>query len=300
MSIDWATAAVLAAASIGLVNTIDSHLIANRMPSFRAFLVPPALIMAVFGAVIGGLNGLPEGLSGWPLAAALISVTLRVGGITISLQTMRTEEVSRIIPVVHTYPIFVALAAVPLLGEKLLWLDWLAIVAVVSGAVLISLRGGSGRPRLGASFYKLIGASLMMAGADVAAKYALEHVSFWQLYWLAAVVMAVMFLGIGLRREPLRQIREMARRNRTMVLIAFNESIGLFGGLMLFFAISSGPVSLVSTINSSRPFFVLVFAIIAGLVVPSFGRWRGSRRALLPRVVATLMIVGGISLIYLK
>lgn len=300
MSIDWATAAVLAAASIGLVNIIDSHLIANRMPSFRSFLIPPGILMAVFAAVIGGIYGLPPGLDGWPLAAVLGSVILRVLAITISLQTMRTEEVSRIIPVVHTYPIFVALAAVPLLGESLLWLDWVAIVTVVSGAVLISLRGGIGRPRLGPSFYKLMGASLMMAGADVTAKYALDYVNYWQLYWLAAVAMAVIFLGIGLRRQAWRQLRDMAQRNRTMLLIGANESIGLLGGLLLFFAISSGPVSLVSTINSSRPFFVLVFAIIASLVVPSYGRWRGGRRTLILRVVATLMIVGGISLIYLK
>lgn len=300
MSIDWATAAVFASASIGLVNIIDSHLIANRMPSFRSFLIPPAIMMVIFAAVIGVIFGLPPGLSGWPLVAVLASVTLRVLAITISLHTMRTEEVSRIIPVVHTYPIFVALAAVPLLGESLLWLDWVAIVTVVSGAVLISVRGGIGRPRLGPSFYKLMGASLMLAGADVAAKYALDYVNYWQIYGLAAAIMAVVFLGIGLRREPLRQLRDMAQRNRTLLLIAGNESIGLFGGLMLFFAISNGPVSMVSTINSSRPFFVLVFAIIASLVVPSYGRLKGGRRTLILRVVATLMIVSGIALIYLK
>jgi drug/metabolite transporter (DMT)-like permease len=300
MSIDWATAAVIAAASIGLVNTIDSHLIANRMPSFRSFLIPPGVLMVIFAAVIGGIYGLPSGLNGWPLVAVLTSVTLRVLAITVSLQTMRTEEVSRIIPVVYTYPIFVALVAVPLLGESLLWLDWVAIVTVVGGAVMISLRGGIGRPRLGPSFFKLMGASLMMAGADVAAKYALDYVNFWQIYWLAAAIMAVTFLGIGLRREPLRQLREMTQRNRTLILVTLNESIGLFGGVMLFFAISSGPVSLVSTINASRPFFVLLFAIIASLVVPSYGRWKGGTRTLILRVVATLMIVGGIALIYLK
>ena len=140
----------------------------------------------------------------------------------------------------------------------------------------------------------------MMAVADVAAKYALDYVNYWQLYWLAAAVMAVVFLGIGLRREPLRQLREMSQRNRTLLLIAGNESIGLFGGLMLFFAISHGPVSLVSTINSSRPFFVLIFVIIASLLIPSYGRWQGGKRTLVLRVVATLMIVGGIALIYLK
>ena len=120
MSIDWATAAVLAAASLALVNIVDSHLITKRMPSFRSFLIPVSFTMMVIAAVIGSLYPLPPGLGGWPLVAAVGSALLRVLAITVSLQTMRTEEVSRIIPVVHIYPIFVALAAVPLLGERLL------------------------------------------------------------------------------------------------------------------------------------------------------------------------------------
>ncbi len=299
VSIDWATAAIIAAASIGLVNTIDSHLIRKRMPGLRVFFIPVGLVMVVFAVTIGTLHPLPTGFGGWPLAAALGANLLRVGGITIALYTMRTEEVSRVVPVVHTYPVFVALMAVPLLGEHLFWIDWLAICLVVSGAVLTSLRGGSGKIRLGSSFFQLILASLMLAGADVTAKYALNYVNFWQLYWLAATIMAVLFLGVGLRRHTWAQLLAMPARWTTLALVAVNESIGIFGAIMLFIAIANGPVSLVSTINTSRPFFVLMFAVVASLVIPSYGRWHGGRKTFMLRLAATALIVGGVTLIYL-
>ena len=299
MSIDWTTAAVIAAVCIGLVNTIDSHLIARRMPGFRPFLIPVGILIALFAVIIGCLNPLPPGFSGWPLAAAVGSNVLRVCAITISLHTMRTEEVSRIIPVVQTSPIFVALMAVPLLGERLLWLDWLAIFIVVSGAVIISLRHGGGRLKLGTSFFKLIGASLLLAAADVSAKYALGYVDFWQMYWLTAAVMALTFLGIGLRRRFWRELVIMPQRNRTLAIVVANESVGVVGAIMLFTAISAGPVSLVSAINASRPLFVLVFSLIISLIVPSFTHWEPGRSAFMLRLAATVMIVGGIVTIYL-
>ena len=52
------------------------------------------------------------------------------------LKTMRSEEVSRVVSVVHTFPIFVAIMAVPLLGEVLGKTEWLAIFMTVTGRTL--------------------------------------------------------------------------------------------------------------------------------------------------------------------
>ena len=40
---------------------------------------------------------------------------------------MHREEVTRVVPVIGTYPVFVALFAIPLLGERLSGLQWLAV-----------------------------------------------------------------------------------------------------------------------------------------------------------------------------
>lgn len=51
------------------------------------------------------------------------------------LQSTRSEEPSRVIPVVQTFPMFVAILAVPLLRESLGYIDWVSILMTVAGAV---------------------------------------------------------------------------------------------------------------------------------------------------------------------
>ena len=79
---------------------------------------------------------LPGGASVLVWLAAMVSGLFRGTGVTIMYYTMRSVEVSQIIPVIFTYPVFVALMAVPLLGETLTSLQWLAISIVVAGAVI--------------------------------------------------------------------------------------------------------------------------------------------------------------------
>ncbi|NQT49002.1 MAG: EamA family transporter, partial [Chloroflexi bacterium] len=115
----WTTAAIVAAAIMGVVAIIDSHLISKRMPSLRAYLIPVGIIHLGFGLIILCLYPLPGGVDSTTLMVAFVSGIIRSAGVLLMLQVMRSEEVTRIIPVVHTFPIFVAILAVPLLDEAL-------------------------------------------------------------------------------------------------------------------------------------------------------------------------------------
>ena len=68
-----------------------------------------------------------------------------------------------------------------------------------------------------------------------------------------------------------------------------------------FWALSRGPVSLVSTIISSRPVFVVIYATILNYTLPHFlVKSTTSKAMLVFRLIATAMIVGGISIIYIS
>ena len=108
MSVDWVSLAVLGAAALGVVNIIDSHLISKRMPSFRAFLLLVGAIMLVYGMVIFYLRPLPEDVGTWPMVVAVTSAVFRLASVTIMLYILRTEEVSRVIPVFYIYPAMVS------------------------------------------------------------------------------------------------------------------------------------------------------------------------------------------------
>lgn len=299
--VNWASTAILSAAILAIVNTIDSHLLSKRMPGLRAFLLPIGIIYLIYSLVLLYLFPLPEGIGIWPVLAAVASGLFRTAGATIMLYSFQREEVSRVIPVVYTYPIFVAIIAVPLLGETLYYLQWLAIIIVVAGAVMVSVeKSHSGSTSwLGKSFLLLFISSLFFAVADVTSKYALGYISFWNGFSLTALCMSSIFLLVSVRPHILRQLRDMKQRNTTMALLAFNEILAPVGIVLSLWAIQRGPVSLVSTIIGSRPVFVTLYSLVLSRVLPKFLIPSASRGMLALRLIATAMIVGGIAIIHL-
>lgn len=301
MPVDWASVAVLSAAVLGLVNVVDSHLISRRMPSLRAFLLLIGIIHLIYGSVLFSLFPLPEGVGIWPVLVAVASGILRTSAATIMLYTMKREEVSRVVPVVYTYPVFVAIMAVPLLGETLYYLQWLAIIIVVAGAVMVSARRSPGGSAtwLGKPLLLLFGSSLLFAMADIASKYALAFISFWNMFWFSAFCISGIFLLASMRPHIIRQLSNMKKRSSTIALVVFNETLAPIGIVLSFWAIQRGPVSLVSTIISSRPIFVFIYALIISRVSPMFLEYQPGKAMLALRLIATAMIFGGIAIIYL-
>jgi drug/metabolite transporter (DMT)-like permease len=298
---DWVNIAVLGAAILGVVNIMDSHLISRRMPSLRAYLLPVGLVVLVYGLVLFYLFPLPEGVGFWVLMVALASGGFRTTAITIMLYTLKREEVSRVIPVVYTYPIFVAIMAVLLLGETLCYLEWIAIIIVVAGAVMVSARWdlGGAATWMGRSFFLLVGSSLLMAMADVAAKYALAYISFGNMYWITSFCVSGIFLLISIRPHIIKELGNMKQRKSIIPILASNESLAVVGAMLLFWAMERGPVSLVSTIISCRPILVIMYAFILSRISPMFLEWQPGKVMLALRLLAITMIVGGIAIIYL-
>ena len=271
------------------------------MPGLRAFLLPVGSIHLFYGLLIFYLFPLPVGIGISSLLVAVASGIFRTAGATIMLYNLKSEEVSRVVPVVYTYPIFVALIAVPVLGETLSYLQWLAIVIVVAGAITISAKKSPSGfiIWLGKPLLLLFGSSLFFALADVASKYALSYISFWNLFSISAFCLSGFFLLVSVRPHIFRELGNMKQKSSAIALLAFNELLAPVAIALSFWAMERGPVSLVSTIIGSRPIFVVMFALILSRLLPTFLEWQPGKGMLALRLVATALIVSGIAIIYL-
>jgi len=262
--------------------------------------LPVGIIHLIYGCVFFFLFPLPDNISVWQILVAVTSSLLRTVAIIIMLYTLTKEEVSQVIPLVYTYPIFVVIMAVPLLGETLHYLECLAIIMVVAGAVLVSFRRSSygsiiwrGKPLL-----LLFGSSLLLAMADITGKYALGYISPWNMFWLSAFCMSGIFVLLSMRSYIIRQLGDMTRKNSTIALLLFNEILAPIAILLMFLALERGLVSLVSTIvGSSRPVFVFAFAFLLSRILPGFIEWHAEKGMLAFRFIAIAMIVGGVIII---
>jgi drug/metabolite transporter (DMT)-like permease len=110
----------------------------------------------------------------------------------------------------------------------------------------------------------------------------------------------VAFIIMSLRRDVLRQIAGMARPWRATAGVVANQVAAMFSTVLGFWAIQNGPVSLASTIFNSKPLFVFVYAVVMARFMPGFLLGSSTdRRGMLIKIIATLMIIGGIALIFL-
>jgi drug/metabolite transporter (DMT)-like permease len=298
---DWINTAILSASISGVVNIFHSHLLTKRLPGLRSMLLLAVIFNFIYGFIALALFPLSKDVTIWPLLTAIAYASLRAVAIMIMLNSLKKEEVSNVIPVAYTYPIFVALLAVPILSETLGYLEWLAILCVVLGAIVISIRqADSGSTNLNIKLlFMLLGSSLLFAIADIAAKYTLRYMSFWNMFWINVFWMYGIFLLISVRRDVIKQIFTIKRIKSTMALIALNETLVPISSVLLLWALKRGPVSLVSTILSSRPMFVLLFAIILSRLFPKFLEWRATKKILILRLIGTIMVVGGIIIVQL-
>jgi len=297
----WIVAAILSAAILGVVVIIDSYFISRRMPSLQSFLVPTGILHLVFGLIVLAIHPLPSGIGTTPLMIAFTSGILRSIGVFLMLRAMRSEEVSRIIPVTHIFPIFVAILAVPLLDETLDLKEWFAIFITVAGAVLISTQwdGQRGGARLRKSFAALVVASFLMGASNTASKYALDYITFWNMYSINAFCFCAAFLLSSLRPAILKDLRALERRNLTVILIALNESVALVGIVLSFWAMEQGPVSLVSTILGTRPAFVFIFAVALTRIFPFILKESLTRGVVIIKTASITLIITGVAIINL-
>jgi uncharacterized membrane protein len=297
---NWAGTAILSAATSAAVNIFDSHLITKRLPGMRSFIFMVGIFHMIPSLVVMGLYPLPANVDIDIVLLALLSAVIRSVSILILFYCLTREEVSRVVPVMNTYPIFVAILAVPLLGEHLRSVEWFAVFIVVVGAVTVSFRQSpSGTVVVSRLTALLFVSSLLMAVADLISKYVLGFISFWNVYWLEALLISVLFIVISARSTVFKQLTRIENKLSCLILFIADELFATIGLILATWSRAEGPVSLVSTITSSRPMFVLVYALILSRLLPGFLEWQSGGLMLVFRLAGTAMIVGGLAIIYL-
>lgn len=299
---NWVDSAILAAVILAAVNVVDSHLIARRMPGLLAFLFPVGVIAIIYGLIVFIWAPIPQEAETSHFLYAVGSSLIRSLAVVSFLYAMRKTEVSRIMPVVNTHPMYVAIMAFVLLDESLAGIEWFAILIIVVGAVLISVRWNKGNFALNINRYTALPvlSALCLAGANLTSKYALEGINSWNMYAIGSLVWGTVCVISSARPSVLAELRHLNRRVSTMSVLIINETLAPIGIVLLFWSIDRGPVSLVSTIAGSQPVFVFIYAMVisrisAGVLLEK----RMSKRGMASRFFAIALIVGGVTIIHI-
>ena len=294
----WVFLALGSALAFAVVSALDKILIQRFVPNPRAFIVLVGLIQV--GLVVVVLPFATFSGYGWDIA--LIScVSGFLAGIYLVLMfwVMRMQDVSRVVPITSTYPIFVAILAQVFLGEIISVLAWVGILVTVGGATLMSFGPTQRRSERGQNqwipFALLVASSLAFGLSQYLTKVVADDIDVWSLFVWRGIGVGIACVGIMIRKSMFPDLVRAIRDPAAIGLAVLTEGVLVMVAVILQLqAIYSGPVSLAVTVMAIRPLFVFILGIALSLGVSRVLDEPLEGRILAVKLAAIAMTVGGI------
>jgi len=297
--LEWIFLAIFSAALFGLITALEKRLIDHHLPNLGVYYASISFSLLIPAVIVFlATGGVPDEATNSSMGWAALSGGVWGVGLAMVFWGYKLEEASRASAIVHTFPVFVAIVAVLWLDETLIPGQWAAIIVIVLGAFVISIRMSDGRGilKFSRAFPILIFASLLTALSHVFAKEAMNNdLTAWMTYALRAGAMAVAFAVIA-KPKAFIEMFVVLRNWRTLALMLIADFLlAPVASISLTRATGLGAISLVAALAATRPFFVFMVSSFFSIERIQLLREPLQRDTLALKLVALAMIVGGIA-----
>lgn len=300
---NWFLIALIGPVLWALVNHIDKYIISKYFTgrgvgSLVLFTSASGLIISlvilVFGfnqIFIGPIGALVIAINGAILVAAFIPY----------LHALENEEASWASTFYQLIPVFGYVLGLVFLHEQLSASQFLASLLIIVGAVVISLDFSQKIKLKAKPFLLMVLSSFMIAvNALIFKVIALEGnfwgTAFWE-YIGGAIFGLFLFLCIPLyRTQFIATIQKGKKAVLTINLVS--ELLNIGAKLAANFASLLAPLVLVWVVNGLQPLLVFIYGVILTVFLPALGKEDISRRTVIQKLSAMVVILLGIYLLF--
>ncbi|PZC47750.1 MAG: Permease of the drug/metabolite transporter (DMT) superfamily [Chloroflexi bacterium] len=208
----------------------------------------------------------------------------------------REPEVTRVMPVIDTYPIFVAVMAVLFLGEAFTVPTFLAVGLVVGGALVASWHRGLPGERIkqARTLLIMIGVSFCIGVYTILSKYALSGLDIWQAYALSSIASAPVFALAVHHFRAWPDVRRALAQPKVVAIAASGHFMLFLAFIVGLLAFTMGPVTLSSAVMASRPLVVLGYVAVINVAFPNLMTERLMGSGFLRKGLAAAMVTAGV------
>jgi len=198
---EWIVYGIASAFTFSLVSVMDKLIISSYVPGGRVLVAIVGITQILTALAIVPL-AINSQYSSTTVTIALLSGVFSGIYLIILFIIMESQDISRVIPVASTYPLFVAIMASMFLGEQISAAAWFCVLVTVSGAALVSLspsqQDSDSSDGRWISMFFLFMASLSFALSQFLAKTIADDMSIWAQYMLRAFAGGVVMLPLAL------------------------------------------------------------------------------------------------------
>lgn len=262
----WLVLAGLPSLLYAVTNHIDKHLLEKYFKSelgVNSLLVISSIVSVVAVPFIWFYSDASLVPETWMHFFVFVFVgVLHTALIWFYLKALDQDDTTTIIIFYSLLPVIGLLAAGLFLGEKLLPMQYVAMVITIFGVLVISFEGYRFKLKVAGLMFM---ASLCWAIGDVAFKYvAIEENIMMVLFWEHIILTCIGLVLLTLMPKVRSELKKAWRLNGKSILgiSLFNEGIYITGNIISAFPLLMVQIAAVQLVESMQPVWVFVIAIL--------------------------------------
>lgn len=299
----WLIVAISAYFLFAIVGLVDKYLLGGLIPSPKVY----AFYTGALGILV--LILIPFGFftpEPWQIGLALLAGAFHILGILAYFYGLKNFEASRVIPAIGGLAPLFTFGLIYLLfegKETLSLIGMAAFILLILGSIFISWEK-SKIITLNSLKYSAL-AALFFSLYYVLAKFVyLEQPFISGFIWtrFGAFLVAIILLFSKEVREELF-IKQKTFNLKTWSILIPNEAVGAGAFVLQNWAIALAGISYVaifSALGGIQYVFILIFAVILSLKLPKILKEEISRKTIFQKIIAILLIGGGLILLTFK
>jgi transporter family protein len=288
----WIFLSISAAFLWSVSNIIDKYVLSRLISNPMIPVVISGFVALAIGLSLMAFNGFGD----MDLSHALLA--LAGGGVYIFVlllyfKAIKIGDITSLVPLFYLVPLFIAVIAWSLLGERLSSTEYGGIFLLVAGAFMISWDNNNPF-KFGKAFWLMIFSTFLLAINQTITKYLFNFHDFWTVFSFISVGCFLPVIPLFLKN--FFDLKLLILKNKKAVgFILASESLYRSASALITFAVAIGSVTLVNAISSIQPFFVLLIMALFSFFAPNILKEELPKSKIILKVVAiTVMFVGGI------
>jgi len=299
---EWVFIAILATVFFSIGNMFDKHLLDKYMKGAGGFIMLAIGVSSLTLIGIISFFGI-ELLTFFQTSLILLAGILLVLAYLLYAKALELEDASLIIPLFQMVPIFLLISGFLFLGENLTLTQIIAFVIIFIGSLILGVEEFSMKIfKIKKAFWYMFFASILLAISPTIFKFFVLELGFLTTITYDIMGQVVGALGLFLvpayRKELFDTIKSI--NSRAYVYLGLTDFFDLLGQFFLKYALTLGPVALVSLIISGvQPFMILILALLLTFFFPKIIKENISKKTILQKVIGIVIITVGIMVLFL-
>lgn len=295
----WAFFALLTGVLWSIVSIFEKYIIGHEYHDPIAATVIKTIVIFVIFSCGSFFSGQDITSNIWLIIPSLISGAILSVAVFFYYKALVDGDVSRVVPVFSTAPIFTLFFSAIFLQENLAMIDYIGIFTIASGSMIMGMEQTKRKLKIDHAVLMALAVAFFSAIRTVLMKNPVDEISVWPLlFWvgIGGLIFATPLLIIHYKRIEAYNERQ-ARRGIQHFIIA--DILDALGHLSLFVAIGLGSVSLVMAILHTKALIIFLSAAIISAIWPNIINETISKTVLAKKAAGTALIILGAMMIVL-